>query len=309
MDIKNITKEEYKKIVINPFSKFDTVEFVELNKSKVDEVVYFIFNNGKNRFGLAGGIKDETLKFPFSATFSCFSNITSNNRISHYMEAVQALNYWAAENNIKKIQFNTPPTFYDNTHITKLQNALINNNYKIENYDINYEYYLEDFDENYLSKIHRNARKNYNNAKKNNLIFEKTDDIKNVYNVIKINRESRGFPLWMSLNDVINTAEIIKSDYFIIKSQNGINYASALVHHIKNDIVRVVYWGNTPESEAFRPINFLSFNLFDYYKKQGKKVIDIGTSTLYSQPNYGLCDFKESIGCKCSPKLNFSIEL
>lgn len=309
MDIKNITQEEYKKIVISPFSKFDTIEFAELNKSKVDEIIYLIFNNGKNRFGLVGGIKDKTLKFPFSASFCCFSEITPENRTSYYQDAISALNLFAKENNIVNIQINTPPLFYNFSHITKMQNALLNNGYVIKDYDINFEYYLEDFDENYLSKIHRNARKNYNNAKNSNLIFKKTDDIKNVYNVIKTNRESRGFPLWMSLNDVINTAEIIKSDYFIIKSQNGINYASALVHHIKDDIVRVVYWGNTPESEAFRPINFLSFNLFDYYKKQGKKVIDIGTSTLYSQPNYGLCDFKESIGCKCSPKLNFSIEL
>ncbi len=308
MDIKNITKEEYKKIVINPFSKFDTVEFVELNKSKVDEVVYFIFNNGKNRFGLAGGIKDETLKFPFSATFSCFSNITSNNRISHYMEAVQALNYWAAENNIKKIQFNTPPTFYDNTHITKLQNALINNNYKIENYDINYEYYLEDFDDNYINKLSYDARRNYKISVKNCLSFEKTDNIEEMYRIIKLNREHKGYPLWMAIEDIKKTSEIIPSDYFLVK-HNEQTIASAFIHNINNNVIRVVYWGNIPNSEKLCPMNFLAYNIFAYYKQKSKIIVDIGTSTLNSYPNYGLCDFKQSIGCKCSPKLNFYKEL
>ena len=195
--------------------------------------------------------------------------------------------------------------FYNYSHITKLQNALCNNGFKIKEYDVNFEYYLNDFSQDYLTQIHRNARKNYNNALKHNLVFEKTDEISEVYNIIKINREHRGFPLWMSLDDVINTSEIIPSDYFIVKTSAGDAIASALVHHLKENIVRVVYWGNIPEFENARPINFLSYNLFSYYKKHGKQIIDIGTSTLNGIPNNGLCDFKESIGCKCSPKLNY----
>ncbi len=309
MEIKNVTKEEYKTIVTNPFSRFDTVEFAELNKHKVDKVFYFIFNNGKNRFGLVGGLKDNVLKFPFSATFSCFSEITTENRTIYYQEAVNSLLIWAENNNIRTVEFNTPPLFYDIAHITKLQNALYNNGFKIKVCDINFEYYLEEFNGDYLSNIHRNARKNYNNALKHNLIFQKTDDVETVYNVIKINRSHRGFPLWMSLEDVIKTSDIIESDYFVVKSNDGIAYASALVHNLKENIVRVVYWGNTPESEEVRPINFLSYNLLNYYKKLGKKVVDIGTATLDSVPNYGLCDFKESIGCKCSPKLSFEKEI
>ena len=176
-------------------------------------------------------------------------------------------------------------------------------------YDVNFEFYLDNFDENYLNNIHRNARKNYNNAVKNNLYFEKTEDIKTVYNIIKCNREFKGYPLWMSLDDVINTSKIIKSDYFLVSSTSNEALASAVVHHIKENIVRVVYWGNTPEGESYRPINFLSYNLFKYYKAMGIKIVDIGTSTLNSIPNSGLCDFKESIGCNASPKLSFRKDL
>jgi len=222
MDIIEADKETYSKIVSNPFCKFETAEFADLNKSKVDEVKYFIFNNGKNRFALIGGIKNNILKFPFSASFSCFSEITKKNKIEYYTEAVKAIVNWAEENEISKIIFNTPPIFYNVEHISKMQNALLNTGFEQTEYNLNYEFYLKDFDENYLSKIQRNARKNYNTALRNNLIFEKTDDIETVYNVIKQNRVEKGYPLWMSLDNIIETSKIIPSDYFLVKVKNKV---------------------------------------------------------------------------------------
>lgn len=309
MNILDVEKEEYKKLVVNPFSKFDTVEFVELNKHKVDEVKYFIFNNGKNRFALIAGIKDGVLKSPFSATFGIFSEITKENKIEYYYEAINELINWAKTNNIKQIQINTPALSYSEPHITKFQNALINSNFRILNYDINFEFHLNKFNENnYIETIQRNARKNLKNALNNNLKFEKTDNIKLAYEIIKINRSQKGYPLWMSLNDVKNTNDIIKSDYFLISTSDNKPIASAYIHHLTDYVYRVVYWGNLMEDEQLRPINFLAYNLLKYYKNSQCKILDIGTSTLDSVANFGLCDFKESIGCTCSPKLSFILK-
>ncbi len=309
MDIIEVKKEEYIKFVLKPFSKFETADFAELNKHKIDEVKYFIFDNGKKRFAFICGIKDGILKAPFSSTYGIFSEITENNKIEYYHEAVEALISYSKTNGIKSIYIGTPAISYAPSIITKFHNALINKGFQIESYDINFEYFTKNFDENYLSQIARNARKNYNTALRNELKFEKTDDIKSVYEIIKINRNFRGFPLHMSLEDVVNTAEIIPSDYFIVTDKEGKGLASALIHHLTDNIVRVVYWGNTPESEEFRPINFLSYNIFKYYKEKKISLIDIGTSTVDGKPNSGLCDFKDSIGCSCSPKINWILKL
>ena len=85
--------------------------------------------------------------------------------------------------------------------------------------------------------------------------------------------------------------------------------ASALVHHINDKILRVVYWGNTQESNYLCPMNFLTYNIFKYYSKTQFEIMDIGISTEDSIPNCGLCDFKEGIGCKCSVKSIWEIEL
>ena len=310
MNIVEVNEKEYKTLVVNPFSGFDKVEFVELNKHKVDEVKYFIFENNKKRFGLVAGIKEEVLKCPFSATFGIFSEIAKENKIENYYNAVNALVSWAKEKDLKKIQINTPAMCFNEVHITKFQNALINAEFDISDYDINFEFDLNKFDEKkYSEQIQRNARKNLKNAIRYNLNFEKTDDIDTVYEIIKNNRASKGYPLWMSLNDVKNTQKIIKSDYFLITTQEKKAIASAYVHHLTTDVCRIVYWGNLVEDEEFRPINFLAFNLLKYYKNLNYRILDVGTSTLDSIANYGLCDFKESIGCKCSAKLSFIKEL
>ena len=302
MDILDVSKEEYRRNVVSPFSKFDTVEFVELNKHKVDEVKYFLLEDNKKRFALVGGIKGDTLKFPFSATFSCFSEITHNNKIVHYHEAVASLINWGKNNNIKRIVLCTPPLFYNQAHITKLQNALICNGFRLLDYDVNFQLELE---APYDSLINSDARRNIKIAEKNHLVFEKTDNLSAVYAVIKQNRKEKGFPLWMSQEDVDNTSKIIKSDYFLV-SCGRVYVASAYIQRIKEEIVNVVYWGNLQDYDYVCPMNFLAKNVYEYYqKKKNIKYLSIGTSTLDSIPNFGLCDFKEAIGCESAPKLNF----
>ena len=56
-------------------------------------------------------------------------------------------------------------------------------------------------------------------------------------------------------------------------------------------------------------MNFLAYHVFNFYKKNGIKVIDIGPSTENSIPNHGLCEFKESIGCDISPKHSFCLKI
>lgn len=312
MDIKEVTKEEYSQFVINPFSGFDKADFCELNKEKVNNnVKYFIFENNKKRFGLLGGIKGNVLKFPFSASFSIISEIAHNNKIEHYHQAIEKLIEWAKENSIEKIIFNTPPIFFNESHITKFQNALFCNGFKIVGYDINFQYQLKNYinEQNYINSLLSDSRRNLKQAYKNNLKFEKTDNLEKVYEIIKTNRQEKGFPLYMNKDDILNTSNFIKSDYFLVS--NDVEYiASAYIQHITKSIVNVVYWGNLQKSDKQYPMNFIAQKVFNYYSNEkGIDFVSIGTSTLDSKPNFGLCNFKESIGCACSPKLLYEIEL
>jgi len=108
----------------------------------------------------------------------------------------------------------------------------------------------------------------------------------------------------MTWNQVFSTTEIIPADFFLL-SHNKDYVASAIIFHVAPKMVQVIYWGGLPDFAKYKTMNFLSYSIFDYYQKLGIKIIDIGTSTENGIPNYGLCEFKESIGCRISTKLSF----
>jgi len=47
----------------------------------------------------------------------------------------------------------------------------------------------------------------------------------------------------------------------------------------------------------------------EYYNNLNIKIIDVGPSSIFSVPDYGLCDFKESLGCHVSLKKTFIYEI
>ena len=77
---------------------------------------------------------------------------------------------------------------------------------------MNFQFKVKLF-ESYFDIIERSARKNYNTSCKYNFTFQKLDskkeeDVKRAYTVIKANRESKGYPLRMTLEDVLKTIKI-----------------------------------------------------------------------------------------------------
>jgi lipid II:glycine glycyltransferase (peptidoglycan interpeptide bridge formation enzyme) len=108
----------------------------------------------------------------------------------------------------------------------------------------------------------------------------------------------------MTWDQLLESTAIIPADFFIVKKEE-ISVAAAVVFHVANQIVQVIYWGDLPQYAEFKTMNFLSFQVFQYYTKQGISIIDIGPSTEDSVPNNGLCEFKESIGCDISIKTEF----
>ena len=124
--------------------------------------------------------------------------------------------------------------------------------------------------------------------------------------MIRINRESKGYPLRMSLQNVLNTIEVIKADFFIL-THNAKDVAAAQVFHVAADVVQVIYWGDVPGYTELRAMNYLAYKVFEYYAASKIKLIDIGPSSENGIPNYGLCEFKENIGCSVSLKYTFSL--
>lgn len=306
MEILEVDSKQYAEIFSKPYQLFNTAAFNNLNAYKCEQVYYLIFKDSKVRLGIIFGLRDNKLVSPFSAPFGGFESTSDDVRLQQIDAALEALTVWATAKKFQGMRIVSPSFFYNENFLNKIYNCLYRSGFESNNIELNYQFPTQKFTENYPTEIWYNARKNLKRALQAGLTFEKlpTENAKQAYDVIAQNRKERGFPLRMTWEQVQETMTVIVADFFLVKKEETA-IGAAVVFHVADRIVQVIYWGDLPQYAEYKTMNFISFNLFQYYKQQGVAIIDIGPSTEDSVPNYGLCEFKESIGCDLSIKTEF----
>ncbi len=306
MEVVEVNAQSYFDAFPNPSHVFNSMDFNALNESKCDAVYYLLFRDTKVRMGIIFGVRNNILTSPFSAPFGGFEATSLDIRLQQIDAALQALEAWATTKNFDAIRIVFPSFFYNSNLLNKLCNCLSRFSYERKNVDLNYHFQTSKLDENYTKNIWYNAQKNLKRSNEKGLTFEKLEgkDGEQAYRIIEANRIARGFPLRMTWEQIAETGKLIDIDFFIVK-KDQIDIGAAVVFHVAKEIVQVVYWGDLPEYSECKTMNFISFHVFQYYKNSGIEIVDIGPSSEHSIPNYGLCEFKESIGCDILIKTEF----
>jgi hypothetical protein len=306
--LEEVSPEYFTSVLKEPFHVFASAAFNKLNESKAEKIFYLLFKDSKYRIGLIAGIRNEQLSSPFSAPFGGLTPLFDDIKLQSIEESVDCLITWAREKGITKIMITLPPPIYFESYLAKVVNVFYRKDFVTSQIELNYHYDLNKFSETYANSIWRNARKNLNQALANDLYFTHCSTVaqkEEAYQVIQHNRTVRGVPFRMSWDQVKATVHVIAADFFLVTQADGKSIAAAIVFRVAKKIVQVIYWGDLPEFSNLKTMNFLSFKIFEFYKNEGYRFIDIGYSTVDSIPNYGLCEFKESIGCDMQPKLVF----
>lgn len=298
MEIQQVTSEIYQSIVKKPSHLFNSARFSELNAAKCEEVFYLLFKDSKVRFGMTVGLREHKLFSPFSASYGSFEPLFPDTKLYQIDAAIDSFSNWAKEKNCTGIKIIMPPFFYDEDFSAKMVNCFYRAGFEVKNKELNYHFQTKNLNEDYFQLIWYNARKNLKKALSNTLSFTKlsNENGKEAYDIIAQNRNERGFPLRLTFEQLHETGKIIPIDYFIVE-EGATKIGAAIVFHLSDKVVRVIYWGDLPEYSELKTMNFLSYSVFHYYKNLGIPIIDIGHSTVDSVPNNGLCEFKESIGC------------
>lgn len=310
MELYAVGREEYDKIVQKSKYSYNETWFHELNKEKVDELHYLLFKSKKYKFAIIAGVSNGVMKFPYSAPFSLFEKLNPDISIEDMEQALDLLENFCLDRNIHKIFFRLPPTFYDETYICKFQNCFLRRDYEIFSWDLNYQYFIKDMD--FLnSMLKRNGKKNLRIAEEQNysLLYCETEEQKHqAYDIIAVNRKNKGYPLRMSWEEVKATIIKMQHDFFLLVLGSQA-VAAAIIFRVTDEIFQVIYWGDIDGYSDKKPMNYLSYHLYEYYCRKGIKVLDIGPSTEDGIPNYGLCRFKESIGCEVGSKVTYVKEI
>ena len=301
----------YSRLGGNINSVYNTMPFAETNRNKVDEILYIVvYKEDSPRFGCVFGVIGDVWKCPFSAPFGYIEPLKKGQSVWDFEEALCAVESVAKERKCAILSITLPPTFYSEGVINTWYAVMISHGWKCQCADINFAINLQQMDEEYMSKISYNARKNLKKALKLEMSIKEClsiEEKKEAYEIIQRNREYKGYPLRMTEEQVLRTIEVVPAHVYMVSDSEKL--AAALVYDVTSKVSQVIYWGDVPECQGKNAINYLSYELVDIYLKRGMHYLDIGPSTENGVPNYGLCNFKDSIGCERAVKFSFSKEI
>ncbi len=205
----------------------------------------------------------------------------------------------------ERMQLALAPFAHDQDRSALLFNVLLRHGFAIVKQDINYDLTVDAVP--LIDKMERNNQKRVRKCEREHCIFEHCDSEKEyaaVYDVIKKNRESKGYPVTMSLEDMLEMKKLFPDVWqFFCTKLEGKMIAASVCIRINTNVLYVFYWGDLPEMHAYSPVAFHADNLYRYCQKEKIGILDIGTSTDNCIPNLGLMNFKERLGCKTSLKL------
>ena len=297
----------YQELFSQSLHNFNTAAFIQLNSSKCEEALFLLYKDTKYRLGLTAGIRGRMLLSPFSAPFGGFSFLKQDVQIPVIEKAVQQLEVLALSKSCSGIRLILPPLIYNETFLAKQINVLYRMGYRNSNLDLDFYIPLQN-GSSYEDLLWYNAKKNLRISQQQGFevtvcnVDEKAQQ--RIYEVIRENRISKGKPMNMSWDEIRSTASVIPTDFFLLKRGDE-DIAGGIVYKTATRIRYVPFWGDRPGYTMQKPMNFLSQYIAEFYRQAGDQYLHIGISTENSEPNYGLCEFKESIGCTITPKLSF----
>jgi hypothetical protein len=305
--IEKISLAEYARIFQKPMHIYISVPFNDTVRLKCEECFCLLMHENKVKIGLMGGIQGKAFLSPYSAPFGGFSFLDDEVKLSSIINAIDLVETYMRGAGLNKILYTLPPYFYNEGLLSKTYFAFTYKKYDFTT-EINYHFNSTDLVKYDTGVIDRSTKNNLRRAEKAGLSFRKViDDIDKLraYSIIKRNKAGKNRPMNMAFEALIITSRIVEVDFFLVTALDKA-IASAIIYHVAPQIVQIIYWGNLPESIAFRPMNYLAYNLFKYYSGQNIRFVDLGISSEKGAPNFGLCDFKENIGCTPSVKFTFT---
>ena len=284
---------------------YNTIQFSELNRHKCEQILYLrICEN----FGLIAGVRDDGLMSPFSAPFSGF--VAKGQADMNALDSVVLRLSEYVHSRGLKLTVTVPPAIYDSEFIGRSEAALEKYG-RLMYQDISHYYNIERHPD-ISESMHRLARRKYRASKEMNFSFlplsrNCEDDIARAYAVIKANRVAHGYPLRMSLDDVIKTAQLAAAEFGVL-TLDGRDVAACQLHRVTHGIFQVVYWGDIPVAgNSGIVMGRLVPEVFIWCREMGARIVDVGPSSEHGTVSDGLVRFKVSQGCDSILKKTFSL--
>ncbi|MDD2244610.1 MAG: hypothetical protein VB024_11160 [Dysgonamonadaceae bacterium] len=300
----NVPKDLYRSNFPTNSHFFISEEFIEVVKNKTDKVFRFMKDKDKS-IGIIFGMKDNILCCPFSAPFGGFHYSHEYLSYNIIYDFIVDLKKYIIDHKLSGAYITLPPDIYQENINAKCINAFIKLGFNISGPDITNWIDLKKFNGIWKNKkVYQNLRKAYRNQLSFSIITE-IELMQEAFNLIAHNRIDQGRKIHMTFEEILELKKIIPIDFFLVKDKKGEISGAGVFYQSHKSIVQAIFIADNINRRELRVIDFMYLKVFEHYKNMGFEFIDMGTSSLFGEPNIGLIRFKEIHNCNTSLRYSF----
>lgn len=276
----------------------EQVSFYLVNfKKQVTEAAFHIF------------IEDKTGISPCKAPFGGieFAPHLNLEVLQFFWENIEA---FLQTQHLNTLKIKAYPACYQPENAQVLQYLLLQNGFNIAEHNLNQHLVIDD--QPLKAKMHDSEKRRLQKCYQQGYQFEiwLEPDFDFVLRFVQNCRDRKGYPTSLSADALSQLFKRFTHHFtqFVLRdpkadSQNIIALATGVKVHDK-----ILYYFLPADDEAYladSPMVHLIDGIYQYCQTHGFKMLDLGISTEFSQPNYGLLNFKKNMGANTSLKLTF----
>ena len=209
----------------------------------------------------------------------------------------------------RAIEFKCPPFSHDLSLSSVISNILLRHGGQLTAHELNFDMRIDH--RPFQERIDYSNTKRIRKCLREGFLVEQIDAsaYEDAYRVIHENRERRGYPMSMTKDQLGAMVRLFPGQmhfFFVYPDpQRSRIVAAGVCIAVSRTVLYVFYWGDAAGMESHSPIALLASHIYEFCQQKGFEVLDVGTSTVLGEPNYGLIKFKRNLGFSESLKLSF----
>jgi hypothetical protein len=215
---------------------------------------------------------------------------------------------WSNNNHITRLIIKSFPEVYAPEFSKQINEALLESGFKILYDDIAQVINVS----NDEMKLNTHKRRRLRNAAVDGFSFQKLtiDDLEECYALIVESRESKNYPVTMTLEELKNIFMLFRKEYLLFGVFNKHTLiAAAVCIEVNNEILYCFYIGDDLDYRVHSPVTLLVHGIYRYCQHNNFELLDLGLSTDKGILNNGLYTFKKTFGAFDSRKLTYLRQL
>lgn len=274
----------------------------------------FIYRNGENIISFSAGKKnnisicfnqrESTLISLDRSPFGGFIFGQSVAR-SEITDLIQSIVERATAESVTSIVIKCFPDIYDTYQSTLIEELLCATGFSVKYKDITQVMHIRP---GKLLPMNTHRQRRLRTCIRHGFIFRSlsVDELPQAYSLFTESRESKGYPVTMSLAELATTIERFPDRYILSGVFDGDKMvASAVCIVVNSAIMYCFYIGDALAYRRYSPVTLLVSGIYESCVAGNFSLLDLGISTHRGVLNKGLYDFKKSLGCDDSFKLTF----